>query len=136
MRVLGYDVAYENSIDDKVLVERAEAEGRIILTRDALLIERRKARTRAFFIMGNDLGGQLRQVTQAFPSDERLLLTRCLRCNLRLAEIEKTLVKGRVAPYVYEANERFSLCDGCGRIYWAGTHALRMAEAVKRLLNG
>lgn len=135
MRALGYDVAYENSIDDKVLVERAEAEGRVILTRDLLLIERRKAVSRSFFIRGNDLWGQLRQVTEAFPADERLFLSRCLRCNLRLEDIEKSLVKGRVAPYVYETNERFSLCAGCGRIYWAGTHALRMAEAIKKLLE-
>lgn len=135
MRALGYDVAYENSIDDKVLVERAEAEGRIILTRDSLLIERRKALPRSFFIKGNDLGGQLRQVTEAFPFDERLFLSRCLRCNLCLEDIEKTLVKGRVAPYVYDTNDRFSLCAGCGRIYWAGTHALRMAESIKKFLD-
>lgn len=137
MRALGYDVAYENTIGDRELIERAEAEGRVILTRDVLLMQRRKARSRSLFIIGDDLGGQLRQVAEAFPLErERLFLSRCIRCNLRLDEVEKPFVKGRVAPYVYETHERFSLCPGCGRVYWAGTHATRMAEALKRLLDG
>ncbi len=39
MRVLGYDVEYERSIEDAQLVDRATEEGRIIVTRDTRLLK-------------------------------------------------------------------------------------------------
>ena len=50
LRVLGCDVEYEREIGDFELEQRARREGRIILTRDTLLIRRRGVRDRFFLV--------------------------------------------------------------------------------------
>lgn len=44
LRILGLDAHYDPELDDPELVDRAVAEDRLILTRDAQLVERRDAR--------------------------------------------------------------------------------------------
>lgn len=136
MRTLGYDVEYENSIADKALIERAEKENRVILTRDRLLVERRRARGRSVFIKSEDTGEQLRQVVGAYGVPEGRFLTRCLRCNTVLEEVDKEAVEGKVPEYIYETAERFTVCLKCGRVYWAGSHRDNMVGDLERLLKG
>ncbi len=136
MRTLGYDVEYENSIGDRELVERAVKEGRVILTRDRLLVERRLAKGRTLFISGVKAGEQLRQVVGAYGVPRGRFLTRCLRCNTVLEEVDKEAVEGKVPEYIYETAERFTVCLKCGRVYWAGSHRDNMERDVERLLKG
>lgn len=136
MRTLGYDVEYENSIEDKTLVERAEKDGRIILTRDRLLVERRRARGRSLFISSENTGEQLKQIVAAYGLPEGGFLTRCLRCNALLEEVDREAVEGKVPPYIYETAERFTVCLKCGRVYWAGSHRVNMVRDLERLLKG
>ncbi len=135
MRTLGYDVAYEREIEDSELVARALRERRIILTRDRLLVKRRGARDNHIFIEGDRVEEQLRQVVDRFPCDEGLFLTRCLRCNTPLEAVDKDDVKGRVPPYVFRTQERFSICPDCGRIYWSATHREHMIKDLSRMLG-
>jgi uncharacterized protein with PIN domain len=94
MRVLGCDVAYFPAIGDRELVELAESSGRLILTRDTLLVKRRRARDNHFFVEGDDFRSQLRQVVERFAIDPNAhFLTRCLACNALLAEIGKGAVR-------------------------------------------
>jgi len=60
--------------------------------------------------------------------------TRCLSCNTLLRPIEKTQIAPRLPPRVRESYERFATCDGCGRVFWEGTHWRRMRELVDSLL--
>lgn len=136
MRVLGYDVEYEREIDDAELVRRAIKEDRIILTRDTLLVKRRRARGRSFFIESDYIGDQLKRVALRFKTGPESALTRCLRCNAILEDVTKEAVEGKVPPYVFKTQERFSICFACGRIYWAGTHKEKMLKDVERLLKG
>lgn len=133
MRVVGYDVAYESAIDDAALIRRAKDEGRIILTRDTLLIPRRWVREHSLFIKSDDPREQLRQVMSACRIESEKFLTRCLRCNAALEETPREGVEGRVPPYVYKTQEEFSACPACGRIYWAGTHRDGMLKEVSRI---
>lgn len=135
MRTLGYDVLYESGIEDTELLLKAAEEGRVVLTRDTLLMNRRLAKGRAVFIESGDLSGQLRQVAAMFPIDKEKLLTRCLRCNARLSRVEKEAVKEKIPPYVYATQNEFSICPACGRVYWGATHRERMLEELKRLLG-
>lgn len=135
MRTLGYDVLYDPGIDDGALLLKAAEEGRVVLTRDTLLMKRRLARGRSVFIESADLSVQLRQVAALFPIETEKLLTRCLRCNALLDRIEKDAVKDRVPSYVFETQTEFSTCPSCGRIYWGATHRERMLEDLRRLLE-
>jgi uncharacterized protein with PIN domain len=136
MRVMGYDVAYEKAIEDHTLIKRALDEGRIILTRDTLLIPRRWVRGNSLFIESDHLSEQLRQVISVYGIEKEGFLTRCLRCNILLQRIPRDKAEGRVPPYVFETQKNFSTCRGCGRIYWAGTHRVEMLREVSRIREG
>lgn len=136
MRVVGYDVAYESAIGDAALIRRAKDEGRIILTRDTLLIPRRWVRDYSLFIESDNPMYQLRQVLSAYGIESEKFLTRCLRCNVALEQTPRSEVEGRVPPYVYKTQKDFSACPACGRIYWAGTHRDEMLKEVSKIREG
>ncbi|MBI5642533.1 MAG: Mut7-C RNAse domain-containing protein [Deltaproteobacteria bacterium] len=135
LRTLGCDVAYESDIEDRELLRRAIDEERVILTRDTLFIRRRAARGRSFFVEGDLIDDQLKQVSLKFGIGPGNILTRCLRCNMELREMDKEKVRGKVPQYVFETQERFSACERCGRVYWGGTHKERMIEAIEKMLK-
>lgn len=123
LRLLGCDVEYFPKISDDDLVERAFRTGRVILTRDTELIRRRKVRDNHFFVRGDGFRDQLRQVAERFsivPFGR--IMTRCLRCNETLMVIDRSEVRDRVPPYVFETQHDFRTCGRCGRVYWRGTH--------------
>src|SRR5437016_9975420 len=91
LRVLGYDAAYESRIADPELVARALAEGRVLLTRDVDLTQRRviaNGTLRTVLLKSDRVEDQLRQVLREFdltgPDLEGDGLTRCLECNVEL----------------------------------------------------
>jgi uncharacterized protein with PIN domain len=133
LRLLGCDVEYFPAISDEDLVERASRSGRVILTRDLQLIRRRKARDNHFLIQDDRYQDQLRQVAKRFSIDPLArFLTRCLRCNEPLRGIDRSAVRERVPPYVYETQHDFKSCGCCGRVYWKGSHR---DEAMKQMMK-
>ncbi len=135
LRILGCDVEYFGDLPDDEIVERASRAGRVILTRDTLLVRRHEARDNHFFVTGDHWRDQLRQVVAAFGIDPAgRLFTRCVRCNAPLSPIDKPLVAGRVPPYVYETQETFSACPSCGRLYWKATHWEQMEKQLREIL--
>ncbi len=136
MRTIGCDVEYERSIEDDALIERALREDRVVLTRDTLLVRRRKLKGRCFFVESPVVAGQLRAVAERFGLDSTGFLTRCLRCNAVLERAGKEAVKERVPPYVYRTQDEFSVCPECKRVYWAGTHREGMVREIERMLTG
>lgn len=131
MRILGCDVEYFPQIDDGELVDRAFREERIILTKDTLLIKRRKARGISFLVEGNSYKDQLRQVVRHFSIDlYKDLLTRCIECNLPLEDIDKEKARESVPEYVYQTWNSFSKCPGCRKVYWSATHKEDMVKVL------
>jgi uncharacterized protein with PIN domain len=136
MRVIGCDVAYVSDIEDEELVNMAHEQGRMILTRDTLLIQRRRAKQNYYFIDHDDYRDQLRQVVSHFGIDPYLeVLTRCLRCNAKLVHIDRDTIKHMVPPYVYETQQEFKTCPSCRRIYWGATHKEEMLRQLKDMLE-
>ncbi len=136
LRVMGCDVEYFAAIDDGELVARAERSGRLVLTRDTLLVRRRRARENHFFVRGDDYRDQVRQVVTAFAIDPFAhFLSRCLECNALLVDMARERAAGRVPPYVFATQESFQECPACGRLYWRGTHRERMAEELRRMVG-
>jgi hypothetical protein len=129
LRVLGFDVAYSNRFEDDEIIRIAEAENRVILTRDTGLAAR-PGRAQCLFIESGDYEEQVQQVLQTFGLKEFDVFSRCLECNVPLTSVDKEAVFEKVPPYVYLTQERFAVCPSCHRVYWHGTHA---DEMLKRL---
>ena len=130
LRILGYDTLYQTGIEDTELIQRALAEGRIILTRDTHLIKRRLVKNH-LLIQSDFLPQQLKQVIDSLQLDtSSYLLTRCLICNQPLTSLDKPMLKDKVPPYVYATQEHFSSCPGCKRIYWPATHVKQLLQKL------
>jgi len=136
MRIMGCDVEYFPNITDKELAERAYRSKRIILTRDTLLIRRRKVKDNHFFVIGDSYKDQIRQVVKHFSIDPYAkILTRCILCNKSLINIDKASIASKVPAYVYETQNIFEICPSCKRIYWNATHKERMAKQLEDVLR-
>ena len=131
LRLLGYDTRYDNSAADTALLRIAQAEERVLLTRDRSLARQRGVR--AIWIESQELQAQIRQVRAAIGPPPNGSLTRCAVCNARLEAIDTVDVEARVPPYVFQTQEEFYHCPHCERIYWAATHVERMREVIDSL---
>jgi len=124
-------------MDDADLVERAREEGRVLLTRDRRLLERRRL-AEGLLIEDDDPMVQLEQVVRALglAIDGDRLFRRCLECNVPMERVTGEEVKEKVPPYVLETQERFARCPSCDRVFWAATHVDEMRRRLARAFGG
>jgi uncharacterized protein with PIN domain len=129
LRLLGYDTAYENDATDHELARRARAEGRVLLTRDRELVNRRGLET--LLIQSEQLEEQVEEVQAALGPPPGPSLSRCSVCNVVLEDISPAEVVDQVPPYVLKTHTEFRHCPSCGRVYWSGSHVRAMDEQLK-----
>jgi uncharacterized protein with PIN domain len=124
LRALGYDAVWERGVPDADLVDRAEREGRILLTRDTLLMERRpvsRGRVMAVLVRPDRLPEQLVQLRVDLGL-VRLPSPRCLTCNAGLLPLPREEASAFVPQYVAQTQSCFTRCPVCRRLYWRATH--------------
>jgi uncharacterized protein with PIN domain len=137
LRILGFDAVYFTRINLSSLLIQALRDSRIILTRNARLINKAKA-IRLLQIQSDEVKQQLQQVLKelGIKPDEDAMFSRCLICNIELNQIDKQQVKDKVPEYVFKTQEEFLVCPSCRRIYWPGTHwgnVSRVLSEIKRI---
>ncbi|HET7874060.1 MAG TPA: Mut7-C RNAse domain-containing protein [Methylomirabilota bacterium] len=136
LRAMGYDTLYPGQAEDRRLLQLARFEDRTVVTRDRMLA--RLAAPRSCLVRAELVDAQIVEVVERLaltPRDEDWL-SRCLECNAPLEARGHAQVAGLVPAHVLVTQARFMACPGCGRIYWAGSHADRMLERLARLLRG
>ena len=136
LRVLGYDVVYLRSADEKDILGQIK-QGRILLTRD------RRARlwrnqSQVFIVHANDPKIQLREVVQGLklPRQDNALFSRCLFCNRLLTPVSREEVREEVPEHIYQTQDQFYRCPHCGKVYWPGSHPERMRQQLREILEG
>ncbi|MDM7933842.1 MAG: Mut7-C RNAse domain-containing protein [Methanothrix sp.] len=120
LRLMGLDVANPQVVDDSAILGQALAEERTLITRDRRLAEA---------CMGRDVGCILirssrvrEQILEMAERGVSLQLNpcRCTLCNSPLIQIQ--------------ASERqIWMCEGCGKLYWEGSHWKRIKKAIEGL---
>jgi uncharacterized protein with PIN domain len=128
LRLVGVDTAYANDLDDDVLIERANAEGRVLLTQDRGLLRRHRLRLGAY-VRGARPDDQLRDVLERF-GPPLAPWTRCTACNGRLVPVGKDDVEALLQPGTRRTYQAFGRCTACGKVYWHGAHSRRLEEIV------
>src|SRR5262249_62074941 len=101
LRVLGYDAAYEPALPDAQVVARALAERRVLLTRDADMMQRRAisgGALQAILLRHDRVEDQGRQVLKELALEPSRTLSRCIDCNAELAPRAKDAVADRETP--------------------------------------
>ena len=132
LRVLGYDTLYLGGAGDDI-IRRGLAEGRILLTRNRRAHPWLK-QGRVVVIETDDPREQLREVVRrlSLPLVDAALLSRCLGCNRTLVTVGKEEVLGEVPDYVWQTETEFRRCQGCKRVFWAGSHADNMRYRLRK----
>ncbi|MFN2187497.1 MAG: Mut7-C RNAse domain-containing protein, partial [Candidatus Promineifilaceae bacterium] len=98
LRLLGFDASYENDIDDADMVQIAEQEGRVILTRDVRLLMRKRV-IYGYWLRSKTPRIQIREVLQRYQLAGSIIpWHRCLRCNGKLQPAKKEAIWDRLEP--------------------------------------
>jgi len=132
LRVFGYDTLYLNPAQDSDLLATCKRNGRILLTRDTLLLkvrEIRDGRIKALLIESDFVDKQLKEVARKFklkPQPGRL----CPEDNMSLERAERSEARQFVPRFVFQTQMEFSRCPACNRFFWQGTQWQRIREKL------
>lgn len=89
LRLLGFDVKYENNYDDPEIVQISVAENRIILTRDRRLLFA-KAVTHGYWVRSTNAMQQVDEVLNRFDLRDCIApFHRCIVCNGEIHPVNK-----------------------------------------------
>ncbi|MEJ2400755.1 MAG: Mut7-C RNAse domain-containing protein [Xanthomonadales bacterium] len=141
LRMFGFDTLWLPDCSDRDLIDRALAEGRIILTRDVDLLKHRRV-THGYWLRHVHAEEQLEEVLLALDLlGQQRPFSRCMACNGELAPVADKARLTEIDPDILARFETFHRCRDCGRIYWPGSHFDRMRSfsrnvASRALLHG
>ncbi|MCD6529937.1 Mut7-C RNAse domain-containing protein [Candidatus Bathyarchaeota archaeon] len=125
LRILGYDVKYYRSMDDDSLIEIAEKENRILLTRDNAL-HRKSIAKKVYSILLEEESRikNLAKLSKALgiALEVDTAISRCPKCNSKIEPIAKNSIRGKVPEKTFRRFNEFWICPNCGQVYWRGSH--------------
>jgi hypothetical protein len=137
MRLMGFDCLQNAEWSDARISHISAEDRRIVLTRDRDLLKRRNIQHGLYV-------RHIQPVHQAQEVVRRLQLrnqcrpfSRCLSCNWKLLPVDKNLVMKNpgIPQGVKDQMEQFEQCQGCGKIYWQGSHFKRMERTLDHILS-
>lgn len=135
LRMLGFDTLYRNDYDDSELAAIANAEERILLTRDRGLLKR-GILVHAYYVRETDPRRQVGEIVRRYQLEPAIQpLCRCIRCNGLLHPVPKDQIAERLEPKTRKHYQEFSQCGSCGQIYWKGSHFQKIEQLVYSLLR-
>lgn len=133
LRLLGFDTVYRNDLDDNEIIEIASGEGRIILTRDKLLLKSERI-THAYYVRATDKHDQLREVVLKFDLYSQFKsFTRCMTCNTELVPKKKQEIAQYAPEEILRIYDAFFFCPACRKVFWKGSHFRRMETYIRKL---
>jgi hypothetical protein len=136
LRILGVDASYTPAIEDAQLVAHARNEGRVVLSSDGKLFERREFTTGVVRGLRMPVGLRRRAQVEWLVRELHIEpgFPRCAACNGEL-EIVSAAEVGDVVParsLIWAAE--FYRCRVCAHVFWKGTHWRRI-DAVRAALE-
>lgn len=130
LRALGFDSVYQTDYKDEVLACISAEQQRVLLTRDRGLLKRGIV-TYGYLVRETRPHHQLVEVVRRFSLFNAIAaFRRCLHCNSLLNRVPKELIFERLLPETRRLYEEFTLCPGCDRIYWKGSHYEHMKRVI------
>ncbi len=135
LRLLGFDTAYRNHMDDCALADTAVREQRVLLTRDRFLL-RRSSLIHGYCVRHTDPDKQIREVVRRYGL-ARLArpFSRCLVCNGTLHAVDKEAILNHLPPKTAMYFNEFHQCQSCSKIYWPGSHFEKLDASVQDWLG-
>lgn len=136
LRAAGYDTLNLGDGEvDAVLLLHAEADGRLLLTRDRKLMAHSKARDRVVLLNCNGIDDCAAALSQQLDIDWQYHpFSRCMNCNSRLQNANAQ--QASMLPVGAAEDGLILYCPVCEQIYWQGSHVAAMRRRLQRWADG
>ena len=135
MRLLGFDVYTHSAMTTRELIDMSIKEKRIILTKSKSLLKFKDV-THGVLVRPGTREEQVAGILKRLDIKKQIKpFSRCLLCNGLLKEIAKEDVMDRIPPKTKDCCDKYSVCESCGKLFWNGTHMIRMRKAVAQILE-
>jgi uncharacterized protein with PIN domain len=137
LRAAGYEAAWRAEVPVGDLVAEAGRLGLTLVTTDTAALRLRSVREGSVDVLWLPSSAgrveQLGMVLRDLALDRRE--PRCMTCGGALRAVPKEQVLDRIPPRTRRWKDEYFLCDGCGALFWQGTHweriAVRLAQGVR-----
>lgn len=140
LRMLGYFAQAQANFDDDALIRLASKSRLILLTCDEQLFWKAKDYCRCVLIQSGNLDNQLLQVCSEFSIDLAKIKEKdvpsekfCSVCNGQLRRVQKSKIRRFIPPKSYKSSPAFHQCLSCRKIFWEGSHNLKIQEKFRSL---
>jgi uncharacterized protein len=124
LRAAGYETQSHEGVGGERLVRAARDADTVLLTSDGRVLERRDVRQGRVRVVHVPCSltreAQLAHVLRALGLGLRP--PRCMGCGGPLVEVDKDAVRARIPPRTAAWQDEYFLCQGCGQLFWRGTH--------------
>ncbi len=136
LRMLGFDTLYRNDYDDPTLADISADEHRILLTCDRRLLMRKQI-THGYFVRARQPHQQILEVLSRFDLyNNQRPFTRCMHCNGKTRAVTKQEIESQLLPKTKKYYNEFFQCKTCNKIYWKGSHYLKMQDMINKIKVG
>jgi uncharacterized protein len=133
LRLLGFDIAYDQNADDRQLLNVMAYENRALLTRDRRLLMHAIVQ-HGYYPRSQNADEQTVEVVRRFDLSELIApFTRCLRCNALLEQTAKAEIIDKLEPLTKIHYDQFRRCPGCKQIYWSGSHFPKLQKRIEEI---
>jgi uncharacterized protein len=133
LRIMGQDCTYLRQGSMVEIVQIAQQENRVLLSRQSWL-QTKPPQGLFLFIQSDHLEFQLRQVVEAFSLDPiKDAFSRCIECNQALILTSVETAGHRIPEYVRKTQAQLACCPNCHRFYWNASHRKRMLGRLMKL---
>jgi len=135
MRALGFDVYDDPGLSNRDIIERSQKEERIIITKSRKLLKFKEVVYGLLLCVGTTEVQVKDIITRLDISDRIKPFSRCLCCNNILINIPKEEIEDKIPPKTRSFCDQYAYCESCHRIYWEGTHVIKMRKVINRVLD-
>jgi uncharacterized protein with PIN domain len=133
LRLYGFDTYYRKDFNDMEIISISLSDKRIILTRDRIMLKNKHVNY-GYWVRSQNPDEQMKEIIHRFNLESQFsVFTRCIECNGILEEARKEDISDRLLPETSEYFQDFKICNGCGRIYWEGSHYSRMKSRLAHI---
>ena len=137
LRIMGFDSEFAKNKSDNDVMKILEEQNRILITKDEDLSKRaKKLGFEPIFMTGDDEKLHFKKIKEKLKLKKFSIsgdTSRCTVCNGKLNAIEKKFVKNKIPGKVFEKEKNFWECSVCKKIYWEGTHIIRLQNFIGKI---
>ncbi len=135
LRLIGCDAIFNSRMDPKKLIQIANEEGRVFVTRRRFLPEDADIKY-LHKLNTEDFEEQLKNMIEVFKIDyQNNLFTRCVECNEKVVKVDKEVVKDRVPKMSWEGFSEFYECPRCKKVFWKGAHYNNTVKKLEKIMR-